>query len=83
MKALFDSIQFYCPELEITITISEVDGVWGFERTDGYNTFGSVDYKSFDKAYTEAKKSVKNAIDQDKLEKSYYHEISVRANKML
>lgn len=71
MKALFSSIQFYSPELEVTIIISEDNGVWGFERTDGCTSWGCIDYKTFDQAYMEAKKMLKNSIKQDKLEKSY------------
>ena len=71
MEAITDYIRFESKELGVCITISKEDEVWGFERTDGYSTWGSIDYKSFNQAYNEAKMSVRRAIDQDKLEKSY------------
>ena len=56
MKAITDQIRFKSEELDVIITISEIDSVWGFERTDGYSTWGCVDYKTFNDVITRPKK---------------------------
>ncbi|MCK5614192.1 hypothetical protein KAR91_70660 [Candidatus Pacearchaeota archaeon] len=76
MKAITDQIRFKSEELDVIITISEIDSVWGFERTDGYSTWGCVDYKTFNDAYNAAKKIEKISVEDKRLEEKYYSEIS-------
>ena len=77
MKALTDIIRFKSEKLDEIITIQEWEGIWGFESTSGYNTFGSVDYNSFNEAYNQAKKYEKKSIDEKALEEKYYNEKSL------
>ncbi len=68
MKAISGKIVFTNNELGVTIEITEYDGVWGHEWSDGYCTHGSVVFKSFDAAYRDAKRVEKNSLEDLRLE---------------